>query len=97
MQHSIPKPNHIITTDKQSIYADGLKIGYHFQDGNGYFVNLIGDVCKGFPNKNYALLWIAGFAERHIATVRNYLLSKEPINRDFVHLPSGVRYPVGRN
>jgi hypothetical protein len=96
MSH-LPKPNHVITINEQFVYADKLKIGYHFQNGNGYFVNLIGDICKGFPCEYIAKLWIAVFAERHISKVREYLLSKEPINRDFVHLPSGVRYPIGRN
>jgi hypothetical protein len=68
--------NIIIKTDSKNVYASGLKIGYHFQDGNGYFVNLTGAVCKGFPTKPQAMLWIAGYAERYIPAVRNYLLGK---------------------
>ncbi len=85
------KPIHKISADRNNVYADGLKIGYHFPDGNGYFVNLIGDVCKGFPSKPYAMLWIAGFAEKHIEKVRQYLITKQPSNHNFVHIPIRIK------
>jgi hypothetical protein len=78
------KPNHVITVDKHFVYADKMKIGYHFKDGTGYFVNLIGDICKGFSCEYVAKLWIIGFADRHVEKVRQYLISKEIPNHNFI-------------
>jgi hypothetical protein len=81
--NKVAKPLHQITFDEKNVYADGMKIGYHFPDGNGYYVNIIGSTCKGFACKYIAMLWIKGFAERHLASVRNYLLS------NVRHYPTG--------